>query len=293
MTKVPLKSDSMFAERPIVYSVNGQSNVGIFHAGLKGASTGVLIVVGGRQYRVGAHRQFVSLARTISNAGFPVFRFDIRGTGDSAASVRHYLDTKEDLQIALETMKRQSSGIKKIIVWGLCDGATATIMNLGSLDTIHGVMLVNPWVSTDVGSAKVQMKHYYQRRLFGVHFWKKLFSGKLDIKTSVCSLLSTAKLAASSRNATNQIGTELPGLVFNNLKQFKGRKSIVISNADLTAMEFFEAYSERYKNSDDNLKLESLVRVDADHTFSGDGQHRNLEKITLDFVIACHEWKSD
>jgi hypothetical protein len=43
----------------------------------------VVIIVVGPQYRAGLHRQFVSLARTLSTAGFLVLRYDYRGMGDS------------------------------------------------------------------------------------------------------------------------------------------------------------------------------------------------------------------
>ena len=39
----------------------------------------VLVVVGGPQYRVGSHRQFVSLARALARQGMTTVRFDYRG----------------------------------------------------------------------------------------------------------------------------------------------------------------------------------------------------------------------
>ena len=46
------------------------------------SEVGVLIVVGGPQYRVGCHRQFLLLARRAAAAGYPVFRFVYRGVGE-------------------------------------------------------------------------------------------------------------------------------------------------------------------------------------------------------------------
>ena len=48
------------------------------------ASTGVLVVVGGPQYRVGSHRQFVLLARALARRGIAAMRFDCAAMGDSA-----------------------------------------------------------------------------------------------------------------------------------------------------------------------------------------------------------------
>ncbi|MFB1029241.1 MAG: hydrolase 1, exosortase A system-associated, partial [Thauera sp.] len=49
---------------------------------------GVLVVVGGPQYRVGSHRQFVLLARALAKSGVPCMRFDYRGMGDATGEMR-------------------------------------------------------------------------------------------------------------------------------------------------------------------------------------------------------------
>jgi len=46
-------------------------------------ATGLLIVSGGNEIRSGAHRGMAMLAGRVAAAGFPVFRFDRRGIGDS------------------------------------------------------------------------------------------------------------------------------------------------------------------------------------------------------------------
>ena len=66
------------------------------------ASRGVLIVVGGPQYRVGSHRQFTLLARDLAAHGVPVMRFDYRGMGDSEGDARDFEDINEDLCCAAD-----------------------------------------------------------------------------------------------------------------------------------------------------------------------------------------------
>ena len=74
------------SEFPVVFSCGGDQLVGMVHPAA--ARLGVVIVVGGPQYRVGSHRQFVLMARDLAREGYPVLRFDYRGMGDSDGAVR-------------------------------------------------------------------------------------------------------------------------------------------------------------------------------------------------------------
>jgi len=76
-------------EQVVVYECQGQRCVGLVHAP-GAASIGVVIVVGGPQYRVGSHRQFLLLARSLAADGVPVLRFDYRGMGDSEGDIRDF-----------------------------------------------------------------------------------------------------------------------------------------------------------------------------------------------------------
>ena len=284
---------SLSAEEGIVYRVQGQTSVGIHHFGQDNAATGVLIVVGGRQYRVGAHRQFVLLARELAKAGIPVFRFDMRGMGDSDGSPQHFLTNSEDIKAAMNEFKRHSPNIRNVVVWGLCDGATASIMSLDALEHVSGVMMVNPWVTTRLGAAKVQIKHYYYRRVFNTAFWKKLFGGKLDFASSLNSLSETTSLVFWSMLGRNEQSAELPALVLDAIEQFEGPVRIVISNSDLTAAEFYEYFNQRYSKSTSLSDSVEIIHTDSDHTFSGIGQHDHLVNITLQFVQSCREYNKD
>ena len=59
-------------ESAVVYPVNGDDCVGIMNEpnNLRGAC---VFVVGGPQYRVGSHRQYVKMARRLANDGIGSF----------------------------------------------------------------------------------------------------------------------------------------------------------------------------------------------------------------------------
>lgn len=77
---------------------------------------GVMIVVGGPQYRAGSHRQFTLLARHLAAQGIPVLRFDYRGMGDSDGQQRTFEAIHDDLLCATNTFfERVSAPIKLAI----------------------------------------------------------------------------------------------------------------------------------------------------------------------------------
>ncbi|MEQ8659382.1 MAG: hydrolase 1, exosortase A system-associated, partial [Gammaproteobacteria bacterium] len=65
-------------EQAIAFAIDGDTAVGVLHAAAGASATGVVVIVGGPQTRVGSHRQFVLLARRLAAAGYPVLRFDYR-----------------------------------------------------------------------------------------------------------------------------------------------------------------------------------------------------------------------
>ena len=77
----------MIEERALEFDCEGESLVGILSGARSGVRRGVLVVVGGPQYRAGSHRQFTLLARHLAEYGLPALRFDYRGIGATSPVV--------------------------------------------------------------------------------------------------------------------------------------------------------------------------------------------------------------
>ncbi len=259
-------------EQPIVFECDAEESVAIIHQPEKPCSSGVLIIVGGPQYRVGSHRQFLLLARALARKGIPVMRFDYRGMGDSAGDLRCFENIAEDIRAAIDVFFQEMPCLHGVTLWGLCDAASAAAFYAHRDPRVRGLILLNPWVRTTEGEAKAMLRYYYIKRLFDREFWAKILAGKFSIKASLCSLLSLIRRAdvASSVSQNETDETRLPERMLNSLKMFNGRTGIILSGDDLTAAEFKDAMAELPEWN--KLLLQKNMQckfVDgANHTFS-------------------------
>jgi alpha/beta superfamily hydrolase len=89
-------------EQVLTFICAGEPLVGVACVPDKARSTGVVVVVGGPQCRVGSHRQFLLLSRALASAGYLVLRFDYRGMGDSCGEIRNFENVDDDIAAAID-----------------------------------------------------------------------------------------------------------------------------------------------------------------------------------------------
>jgi alpha-beta hydrolase superfamily lysophospholipase len=101
----------------------------------------------GREYLL-AHRSFRHLATHLSQAGFPVLRFDFYGCGDSfGSSEEGSLDQwMSDLSLAVNELRRRS-GTRRTCLMGLRLGATLALNTATARRDIDSLVLWNPVLS--------------------------------------------------------------------------------------------------------------------------------------------------
>lgn len=274
-------------EYPVCFSCEREQLIGIIHKPDAHKWSGVLVIVGGPQYRVGSHRQFVLLARKLAESAIPVMRFDYRGMGDSSGEACTFEDIGSDIRLAIDTFMQQVPGLDKIYLWGLCDAATAALLYAVNDSRVAGLVLLNPWVRTESGEAKVYLRHYYLGRLFEKEFWKKMMSGKLNAKASLASF---AGMIAKSRNMgqamREDLPASLPGCFLAGLRAYKGRVCLILSTNDLTANEFRDFFNLSPCRA--GLLSEGRVVIyevaGANHTFSRREWREEVEQLTLGFI---------
>jgi exosortase A-associated hydrolase 1 len=279
-----------YTELPLPFSREDETLLGVAAIPETPGDCGVLVVVGGPQYRVGSHRQFLLLSRRLAGEGYPVLRFDSRGMGDSGGAMRSFEDISGDIGAAIDAFQRQCPRLRRCVLWGLCDAASAILIYLHATGDarIGGVVLLNPWVRSDESLAQTHIKHYYGQRLMQREFWSKLFSGRLNVASSLHGLLRTARMARQKSGDSNQANRALSfrERMAGGLKQFQGEVLLILSGRDYTAREFIE-YSSNHLAWSGLLEAGKVNRVeipDADHTFSSAAWRADVENETLHWL---------
>lgn len=277
-------------EDALSFDCGGKSLVGILSGTGRPAARGVLIVVGGPQYRVGSHRQFALLSRSLAERGVPTLRFDYRGMGDSGGEVRTFELVSEDIRCALDRFFAAVPGLKDVVIWGLCDAASAALMYAHEDLRVSGLVLLNPWVRTTQGLARAHLKQYYLRRLFQSGLWQKVARGEFNFREAARAFGGIVADAAG-RNHSGAIRSPASEASFldrmeDGLRKFRGKVLFILSGNDLTAQEFkdYVAGSGRWRRL---LKGERVTRHDlpeANHTFARRHWRDQVERWTEAWV---------
>lgn len=161
-----------------------------------------------------------------------------------------------------------------MVIWGLCDGASAALFYAAGDARVSGLVLLNPWVRTSGGHAKATIKHYYRARLFDPALWKKIVRGQFDVRAAAGSFLRIAA-AALGKGKGGAAGSavaaaSLPERMQAGLARFRGKVLLIISGADLTAQEFLDtaAGSDAWQALLAAPRVSRQTLAEADHTFS-------------------------
>ncbi len=283
-------------ELPFIFKSGEYNLLGIIHGANTASKTGVLIVVGGPQYRVGSHRQFVLLARFLCKHNIPVMRFDCHGMGDSVGPMASFEDFEHDIKAAINAFFERAPNLEHVVIWGLCDAASAALFYAHQDDRVKGLILLNPWVRTESGVAKAYVKHYYLSRLLDSAFWKKILKGRFNFIKSFCSLLGMiysifsrkARTTSGDENATSLFNRNipLPERMLNGLIHFQGKTLFILSGNDLTADEFRDLVkdSSEWQAAMSRKSIIQQQLNEANHTFSRKEWRNTVEQWSLDWL---------
>jgi exosortase A-associated hydrolase 1 len=235
-----------------------------------GGGTGLLLVTGGSQTRIGSHRMYERLAKALAMLGYPCFRYDRRGVGDSGGEDPGFRGSGPDLAAAAVAFRRESPGLERVIGFGLCDGATALAL-FGAEARLDGLILVNPWlVEAEAGEPPAAaIRHHYRQRLLSLEGWKKIISGAVDYRkllTGLRKISAKEQVSPLARDAALALAAG------------RLRTWALFAEGDATAI----AAQHELKGSAFNGLIEGSQKVASDsHTFARPGDDTALLAATL------------
>jgi len=288
-------SETKSVELPIVFECEGETLVGIVHKPLQPSTIGVVtIIAGGPQYRGGVGRGMVSAARELASAGVPVLRFDHRGLGDGGGEFRGFEYIAEDIQAAVEAFRAAVPEVRKVVLWGGCDAASAAMIHGWRIPGVISLVLGNPWVTTTYTQAAVIRKHYLAR-LKEWSFWRKVLRLEYNFLDyakdgwkklrGMLGRLKRAKVLPTSTATEPESGSYIDRML-SGLRQFDGPVLFMISGQSLFSREFDELV-----NSDAEWRTvyqrSSHTRIDfpdADQTFSDSSSRQAANRALCEWL---------
>lgn len=230
-------------------------------------TTGLLLVTGGTQTRIGSHRMYERLAAALAAAGWPCFRYDRRGVGDSEGEDPDFRDSGPDLAAAAAAFRREQPQLGRLLGFGLCDGASTLALH-GAAAGLDGYILANPWfVETEAGEpAAAAIRSRYKAQLLSLEGWKRLLSGSVSYR----KILKGIGRIISSRPSS------LSGEIARSLAKAKVPAQLILASRDPTAIaaqaEWAAPAFRRLRDSNPEP-----LTIDSDaHTFSRPGDEGAL-----------------
>jgi uncharacterized protein len=276
-------------EHPVCIDSGGRLLIGVLHRPESAdARRAVVVLVGGPQYRVGSHRQFVLLARELCRRGIAVLRFDFSGMGDSDGEHPGFEHADADIRAAVDCLQSLQPSIREVCLWGLCDAASAALMYAPTDARVTRLILLNPWVRTSEGQAQAYLDRYYGRRLRSRLFWRKVFTDPSTLIRAASGYLATLRTASREPEASDRGGRANSYLarMLQAVQAFTGQTLILLSGQDLVATEFelLQQRSQDWRRAFASPRVTTMKLPEATHTFSRQVWRHWVEQASAQFV---------
>ncbi len=220
---------------PCTFECDGQMLAGTLDTAP--GTTGLLIVTGGNEIRSGAFSGQADMAARIAATGFPVFRFDRRGVGDSEGENRGFRHSAEDIASALAAFRAMAPHIARVIAFGNCDAASA-LMLAGGVQA-DGLVLSNPWTIEDDDAGDNtpppdSVRARYLKKLKNPSEIMRLLGGGVNLGKLAKGVIHALKPPPPPSTLAQDMAAGIAG--------FAGEVRILLATADRTAQVFEGAW---------------------------------------------------
>ena len=216
------------SRRHLTFTCDGSRLAGTLDEGH--ASTGLLIVSGGNELRGGAWAGQAQLAASIARAGYPVFRFDRRGVGDSEGPGGDFRSSAPDIAAAFAAFVGHCPQLSRVVGLGNCDAASALMLAGGA--GCDALILCNPWTIEDDAAAPPPraLRQHYRQRLTSPAALKRLVTGQVSPGKLFASLIAALTPAPPPNSLASDIAAGIAG--------YQGESAFLLAGRDRTAQAF-------------------------------------------------------
>jgi exosortase A-associated hydrolase 1 len=211
----------------------------------------------------------------LAAAGIPVMRFDYRGMGDGGGKFLGFEHIAEDLQSAVDAFRQTVPEVRKVVLWGGCDSASAAMIHGWRIPEAVSLVVGNPWVTTTYTQTVVMRKHYLSR-LREWSFWKKVLRFEYNFgeylvgaARRIAGKLSRIANPSDSASSGGGSGTFVDRML-DGLRRFDGPVLFLISGQSMLSREFDELLNSdpEWHQVCHRSTTERIDFPDADQTFS-------------------------
>jgi exosortase A-associated hydrolase 1 len=243
--------------RHLTFACEGATLVGTLDLPQASGSVGLLLVSGGNELRSGAWNGQAQLSARLAEKGFPVFRYDRRGVGDSEGDNPTFRHSGPDIAAALATFRAAAPHVTRLVAFGNCDAAAALMLFAHGL-AIDGLVLANPWTidgeeAPQAMPASAIRSRYLAKLTNPREVWRLLTGG-----VNLAKLAKGLRGAAAAKAAPAGLVAEMQA----GLAALPGPAAILLASGDRTAQMFDAAWD---KADPRIARIES-----ASHSFSDD-----------------------
>jgi len=256
--------------RHLTFECEGAALVGTIDD--EAGAVGLLIVSGGNEIRSGAFSGQARLAAEIAAAGYPVFRFDRRGVGDSEGENRGFRETTPDIAAALAAFRSACPHVRRVVALGNCDAASALMLASGA--GCDALVLSNPWTfegdESNAPPPPDAIRARYAERLKDPREVWRLVSGGVNLRKLARGVWAALRPPPPPSTLAQEMAA--------GLARFSGSYSVLLAGRDRTAQAFLASWDAR----DSRLHQ----RTGADHAFSSAEETAWLRD---QIVAALHE----
>jgi exosortase A-associated hydrolase 1 len=226
----------------------------------------LLIISGGNEIRSGTFAGQADIARHMQALGYPVFRFDRRGVGDSEGINRGFENSAEDILAALSAFRKGAPHMRNIVGLGNCDAATALAL-FPKQEEFCALILSNPWtidpaptINSAPATNAAAIRARYWTRLKSPRTIFDLLAGRISIRK-----LATGLARATAQNPCSTLATRLNSVLGSLGKPIM----ICLAERDTTAIAFRSVWkSKAFKTTRAKANISLSSYATASHSFA-------------------------